>query len=329
MKVSGERKAAEYGRNQVWRCLLAAMILVIVLAGCGAESTPATEPVSSNFNTGGETETVPLAEPVMPDFSQKPGKEAQYVHSHPIGTVVRYDLNGDGIGEDIMVDAHEYDEGTLTIGNATVKIWSESPTGYFTVLNVDDADNTLLVGLSDYGPSDDPATVFYFYDGNGIEEIGYITDVVGQNIYNYDGVICHGNGTISAQKRWYVLGTWNTVGLYQVNETGVTDITDFYPCLDWNGNPSVWEVTAKVDLFMYERNEFLEDEVTVPAGTVVGMSGLKRGEHDDAFWVAFEVETTDKTLWLPVERIDWISYVHTGIGFINSEEAFDGFFYAG
>ena len=58
------------------------------------------------------------------------------------------------------------------------------------------------------------------------------------------------------------------------------------------------------------------------------MMGLRRGAHEDAFWVAFDVEAMGE-LWVSVERIDWESFVHTGIGFISSEQAFDGFFYAG
>lgn len=312
-RVRRGKKATECAKKQSWICLLAVMIMLVVLAGCGSESAPSTEPV-------------------IADFSEKPGQEVQYIHSHPVGTVVRYDLNGDGLGEDITVDTHEYDEGKLTIGSSTVEIWSEIPTGYFTVLNVDSSRDTLLVGISDYGPSDDPVTVFYSYDGNCIREIGFLSDIIGQNVYDYDGAICHGDGTITAKRRWDVLGSWNTVGLYEVNETGITDITDFYPYIDWDGNPSAWEVTAKVDLLMYELGESTSDEVdvvTVPAGTVVSMTGLQRAQHDNGFWVAFDVKAMDKTLWMTVERIDWISFVHTGIGFVNSEEAFEGFFYAG
>ena len=184
------------------------------------------------------------------------------------------------------------------------------------------------MGISDYGPSDDFETVFYAYDGNQITEVGYVSDVIGQNDYDYPGAICYGDGTITAKRRWDVLGSWNTVGLYEVNETGVKDITSFYPFVDWDGNLSTWKVTAKVDIIMNDNNDFESNIITVPAGTVMNMLGLQRGPHEDAFWVAFDVEGIGK-LWMIVERIDWESYVHTGIGFVSSEQAFDGFFYAG
>ena len=72
----------------------------------------------------------------------------------------------------------------------------------------------------------------------------------------------------------------------------------------------------------------METLLTVPAGTVMRMIGLQTTESEYSFWVAFEVNKLG-TRWVPVEIIEWESYVHTGIGFINSQQAFDGFFYAG
>ena len=263
-----------------------------------------------------------------PDYSAKPDEKTGYIHSHPAGTVVRYDLNGDEIGEDITLTTHEYEAGKLTVGDASVEIWSATPTGYFTVLNVDPARNVLLVGVSDYGPSDDFQTVFYSYDGKRIVEAGYIHDVIGQNVYGYTGATCNGDGTVTAKRRWDVLGSWNTVGTYRVNENGVADVTEFYPFVDWDGNLSTWEVTAKVDIIMYGPQQFDDTVVTVPAGTVMDMTGLQRGPNENSFWVEFEVDGLGK-LWLITERIEWESFVHTGIGFVSSEQAFDGFFYAG
>lgn len=299
------------------------VVFVVFLTGCG------TSEVSFDVPSAVPSDEV-TTEPIIQDFNEKPGQQNRYVSSYPVGTTVRYDLNGDGIGEDVTVVTHEYEAGQLTIGEASVEIWSCTPTGYFTVVNVDDAANRLLVGISDYGPSDDPETLFYAYDGTSIEEIGYLSDILGQNIYDLDGAICHGDGTVTARKRWDVLGTWNSVGLYQVNETDIVDITDFYPYIDWDGNVTAWEVTSKVDLLMYDRSR--PDDalaVTVPAGTDLAMTGLERGEGDELYWVTFEVESMDKILGIAVERIDWYTCVYTGDEFLVSEEAFDGFFYAG
>ena len=305
-------------------CVAVAILLIAMIAGCADADLPVAEPIVTKPIVTEPTVTVAI----VSDYCEKPGQEDGYIHSHPVGTTVRYDLNGDGIGEDITVNTHEYEAGKLTIGNASVEIWSATPTGYFTVLNVDVSLDTLLVGISDYGPSDDPETLFYAYDGTSIREIGYLTDIFGQNVFEHNSAVCHGDGTVTARKRWDVLGTWNSVGLYEVSESGIKDITDFYPYVDWEGNFTAWEVTSKVDLPMYDLNG-PDAAVTVPAGTEMAMTGLRRGDEDNLYWVTFEVESVGKTLGMTVERIDWYTCVYTGDGFVTSEEAFDGFFYAG
>ena len=299
-----------------------AIVLAVFLAGCGVSEMlfDASSAVTSIES---------ITEPIVHDFNEKPGRQMQYMASYPVGTTVRYDLNGDGIGEDITVMTNEYEPGRLTIGDSVVEVDSWTPAGYFTVLNVDDSANRLLVGISDYGPSDDPVTLFYAYDGTSIREIGYLTDIFGQNVYGHDSAVCHGDGTVTAGKRWDVLGTWNSVGLYEVSENGIRDITDFYPYVDWDGNLGAWEVTSKVDLLMYDLDRPGDAGVIVPAGTGLAMTGLQRGEVDNLYWVTFEAGSMGKTLGMTVERIDWYTCVYTGNAFIVSEEAFDGFFYAG
>ena len=298
------------------------MVVAVFLAGCGASTELFDEPSDA---TSGEVTT----EPIVHDFNEKPGQEIGYVASYPVGTTVRYDLNGDGIGEDITVVTNEYEPGRLTIGDSFVEIDSWTPTGYFTVLNVDDSVNRLLVGISDYGPSDDPETFFYAYDGASIREIGYLTDIFGQNVYGHEGAVCHGDGTVTAGKRWDVLGTWGSAGLYEVSENGIKDITEFYPYVDWDGNFGGWKVTSKVNLLMYDPSRPDDAGVIVPAGTSMAMTGLQRGDGDTSYWVTFEVESMGKTLGMTVERIDWYTCVYTGDEFVVSEDAFDGFFYAG
>lgn len=302
----------------VWLC---ASLLAVFMAGCGvvAERSDAPPAVTS---------CDVITEPVVHDFCEKPGSETQFVASYPVGTTVRYDLNGDGIGEDISVRTHEFEAGRLTIGDVFLEIWSCTPTGYFTVVNVDNSDDRLLVGISDYGASDDPETVFYAYDGMHVREIGYLSDILGRNVYGYEGAVCHGDGTVTARKRWDVLGTWNTVGLYRVKENEIEDITSFYPFVDWEGNESAWGVTAKCGIVMYEEEDS-ETTMMIPGGSPLNMMGLRRGVDDHTFWVLFEAPEQGKKLWLKIERIEWPSCLETDRGFVSSEEAFDGFFYAG
>ena len=288
-------KTSKSLQKKIRRILCAAMVmaLVAVLAGCGGAAPSAKEPA-------------------VLDYIVKPGKADQYIHSHPVGTTVRYDLNGDGKGEDISVFTHEYEEGKLMIGSASLDFWSESPTGYFSILNVNDSRDALLVGISDYGPSDDPVTYFYAYDGTSIREVGYLTDIFGKTTYGRCDSVCHGNGTVTAGKRWDVLGTWNSEGLYEISEYGIQDITEFYPYIDWDGNQGGWEVTTKVNLLMYDPNRAEDTGTTIPAGTKMAMTGLKKGAQSDVYWVIFDVKPMGKTLGITVQRIDWYTCVYTG-----------------
>lgn len=298
------------------KCIICLAVATLMLfAGCsGFKATETERPTETADN---------------PDFSRKPGQEERYVHSHPVGTTVRYDLNGDGIGENITVNAHEYEPGKLSIGNATAEFWSATPTGYFTILNPNGARNMLLVGVSDYGPSDDNQTTLYAYDGKTIIEVGFFDDIIGKNVYDHKGAVCHGDGTITARTRLDVLGTWNATCCYYVNETGVWDITDFYQYEDWDGNQTGWEVTAKVGLIMYEDRDEPDNRTVVPAGTSMRMTGICNGNSSDVHWAAFLVGTEGRTLWLSTEKVDWYTCVQTEKGLLASEEAFDGFYYAG
>lgn len=263
------------------------------------------------------------------DFSRKPDESEGFLHSHPMGTTVRYDLNGDGIGENITVTAQEYAEGRVTVGKAEIKFQAACPTGYYSVLNVDQSGKTLLIAVSDYGMSDDYITVLYAYDGEKITEIGYFEDIIGQNTWDISFAICHGDGTISARKRFDVLGTWNAMARYRADGKSLKDITELYRYVSWEGKQDGWDVTAKTDIVMYEDIRNPETELMVPAGTSLSMIGIKKSGTEGMYLVRFDVDAMGITLWMTAEMADWMTYVPSGNGLIISEEAFDGFFYAG
>lgn len=297
------------------------VVIALLFAGCGAEETESPVPIVTEQETQLPTETE--------SNEQRPGAEDGFVHSYPLGTTVSYDLNGDGTDEDITVNAQEYADGWLTIGSASMKFDTISPTGYFTVINVNQAQKFLLIGISDYGFSDDDMTVLYAYDGAQIAEVGFFEDILGENSYDRAGATCHGDGTISARNRMDVLGTWTAMGLYRMGEAGLEDQTELYRRMDWEDRITGWEVTTKTDLIMYAGSAKTSNQVTVPAETMVRMIGVKRGQKEDTHWAYFEVDSLNADLWLLTEEIDWQTFVCNGEDLLDSEEAFEGFFYAG
>ena len=302
-------------------------VIALLFAGCEATDPTGTKETESAVPTVTQQATQLPTE--KEDNEQKPGKEEGFVHSYPLGTTVAYDLNGDGIDEDITVDAQEYADGQLTIGNTSTEFEAINPTGYFTVINVDQAQKILLIGISDYGFSDDDMTVLYAYDGTEIAEVGFFEDVLGKNSYDRPGATCHGDGTISARVRMDVLGTWMGMGLYRMGEAGLEDHTELYRRMDWEGRITGWEVTTNAELVMYTDSAQTGERVVVPAGTMVRMIGVKKGQKENTHWACFEVDSLGANLWLLTEEIDWQTYVQTDDGLISSEEIFEGFFYAG
>ena len=324
------------------------MMIALLLAGCGAADPATTKEIDSQVSDiiqqpteqqliePMQAESTPaepmLAEPMpteMMDNTNRPGEEDGFVYSYPLGTTVSYDLNGDGIDEEITVKAQEYDEGLLTVGNVSLKFDAISPCGYYTVVNVDPAQKILLVGISDYGFSDDDMTVLYAYDGSEIAEVGFFEDILGENSYERTGAICHGDGTISARIRMDVLGTWSAWGLYRLGEAGLEDCTDLYHYTDWEGKDTGWEVTTKMELAMYTDSVQTSEQITVPAETMVRMTVAKRGQWENTHWVCFEVDALNAELWLLTEEIEWVTYVCDGEELLDSEEVFSGFGYAG
>lgn len=303
------------------------IMIALLFAGCGASNTAGVKETESQVPTMTQQATQMPTE--IQNDQHKPGKEDGFVHSYPLGTTVSYDLNGDGIDEDITVDAQECAEGQLTIGNISMKFDAISPTGYFTVINVDQAQKILLVGISDYGFSDDDMTVLYAYDGAQIGEIGFFEDILGKNSYDRSGATCHGDGTISARVRMDILGTWMAMGLYRMGEAGLEDHTELYRRIDWEGRIAGWEVTTKTELIMYADSAQTSKQITVPAQTTVRMTGVKRGPKENTHWACFEVDSLNADLWLLTEEIDWQTYVCNGEKLMDSEDVFDGFFYAG
>ena len=279
--------------------------------------------ISSKYLTDEEPETEGV------DFSLKPGAQEGFVHSHPLGTTVRYDLNGDGSGESITVTAQECAEGKVMVGKTEITFYAVCPTGYYSILNVDQSGKTLLIAVSDYGMSNDYITVLYAYDGEKITEVGYFEDIIGQNTWDISFAICHGDGTVTARKRFDVLGTWSAMTQYRMDGKSLKDITELYRYVSWEGQCDGWGVTTKTDIVMYEDIQNPETELLVPAVTLLSMIGIKKSDTDGMYLVRFDADAMGKTLWMTAEVADWMTYVPGGNGLILSEEAFDGFYYAG
>lgn len=272
-----------------------------------------------------------------------PNEESGYCHSYPLGDSVCYDLNGDGVFEEITVsspdDEYGFDEITIDIAstNCGLNITAsknelmtslENATGYFTILNVDTSKKRLFLGISEYGPSDDAGTYLYSYDNMEIKEIGYFDDILGKNSWEYDSAICNGDGTISITTRSDILGTWGAKATISVDNSTITDITDFYTFADFYEYSIGRSFTTKCDVIMYNNKEDLDSQVIIPAGTIVYMTGHQHPEEEQT-WVAFKRNEFEDAMWLCLHTMDWPNSIETSEGLIDEFSALDGIYYAG
>ena len=299
-------------------CILA--VIAVVFSGCGAKGMGELPTIPP---TCGEIPADAEALPVKPvDYQIAPGSKENYVCFYPLGTTVRYDLNGDGVGDDITLTAQQDIGGVLAIGNAAVEFEGFSPTDTFAVVNVHGDGSRLLVAYSDYGMSDDYFTVLYSYDGNGITEIGYFGDLM-------ENARFRGDGTFTAGKVMNVLGSWWAETDYRINGNSVEESSGYYRYVGWERNGTGWDVTTKVDLIMCEEIENYDTKRIVPAGTKLSMTGMLKASDNYSYWTCFATESGEEYLWMIAELADWMTYVPAAHDIIISEEAFDGFFYAG
>ena len=58
------------------------------------------------------------------------------------------------------------------------------------------------------------------------------------------------------------------------------------------------------------------------------MTGMKKDSCENTYWACFKT-SSGNSFWLLSEVVDWVTYVPGENDIITSEEAFDGFYYAG
>lgn len=258
-----------------------------------------------------------------------PSSESGYSHSYRLGMPSYYDLDGDSTYEKVSVTEHDCVT-IIKINDTPYEFdayWAY-PTGYYSIINVDSSEDGLLIAVSDYGTSDDPMTFLYEWTGSNVVEVGVFDDLLGKNELNWSVAICNGDGTISITTRSDILGTWGAKATISVDNSTITDITDFYTFADFYEYSIGRSFTTKCDVIMYNNKEDLDSQVIVPAGTIVYMTGHQHPEEEQT-WVAFKLNEFEDTMWLCLYTMDWPNSIETSEGLIDEFSALDGIYYAG
>lgn len=129
-----------------------------------------------------------------------------------LGSDYMLDLNQDGDkdGLHITVTKTEYqDTYTLTVGSESLTDKGENVKEDLYGVSLNGKD--ILVMVYEYGPSDDPLTTFFRYDGNTLKNIGQIATYP-ENMKVENGEIktktrCNIMGTAAIQTNWAVNGS--------------------------------------------------------------------------------------------------------------------------
>jgi hypothetical protein len=121
------------------------------------------------------------------------------------------DLDGDGLGDTVRVVflgtsrywmsggwAHRFDRYRVIVGSQSIQGGGEGLDTTFSIVDVDSADGRLEIVLTEEGPSEDPQTHIYGFDGDSLRYLGTVGDA---------GIRFDGSGSFVISQRMRVLHT--------------------------------------------------------------------------------------------------------------------------
>ena len=304
--------------------LAVSLSLCLTMAACG-ESAPKT----TSAPTPGATEVVetptPTAEPTEEsDVSFKPIIAAS-------GESVTIDLDGDGADDTVCWSAKLKDDGSweydksLTVNGTDVAstledmgYYCESVMDYWAVVDIDTSDSFKEIAIFDDGPSSDPNSIFFRYEGGALTMLGRVYgmwEIDGEKLY------FPGDGTVESWCRlgnlqtWYAPCKWvyDTAADYgRFRCEPLSDDGLYYP----TGSQTV---TALMDIVLYTDADEASKTSSIATDTQFTILATDGGE-----WVL--VELSDLTRgWLHV--VDGFK-VETTSGSVCGADAIDGLIYA-
>ena len=243
-------------------------------------------------------------------------QEEQEVHMD--SQIVKYaDLNEDKVDEKIILtlkssETYKY---SLEIGDAKIDVRGNNIEPDFNIVDIDYKDGIKEIAISEYGPSNDEATRFYYYNGEKIINIGYISGFYGPMHQYGEGMVgdmkIEGMGKVITKTRGEILHTW-----FYEDEYG---LSKHHYLL--NKKKTLYEMDAKVTVLKeIELQKSPEDETKVlkllPDEEVI------ISYTDNHEWCM--VQTTDgQEGWFAVDGFDTIRELN-----LPATEVFSGLNYA-
>jgi len=308
--------------------ILLCLALSLSLCACGGKDVQPAAPTAYPDQTA-----EPLSSPVpdeapmeTPAASEAPA-ETEFPIAVPMGESYSLDLNGDDLPETICV-SHQENVGNINTVTVTVNgidcsaalydnFWLDYPEdSCWFLTDVYSADTLLEISVEDWGPSDDPHTMFLRYDGSGLYPFGEVPGMIGYN-GNTGDISFEADGFVHTTCfRLSVLQTWFAEADYEI---GNMEWLTLVPRELYEANFPT-PVTLKTDLLGYNGKD--GDAFPIAAG--VEMTVLAT---DDAEWLYCESEAEDWALWFHLNP-ERSFEIETPDGFAAAWDALDGLLFA-
>lgn len=212
------------------------------------------------------------------------------------GMTYEYDLDGDNTLEEINyrrvpnpIDPYEtypelriddivYDADALS--DLGIYMCSESD-GKWYLVDLDESDSYKEIAIFDYGPSDDPVTYFLRYDSTGLFCCGAIYDNPQSSSF-----IVHGDRTVSAMQRLFILQTWYANTLWTLSEQSILEETKpewYYPQLFFRN--AYCRNYLMRDVQLYELPDVHSNAVSLKQGEEIYLTAT-----DDDHWIQVKTD---------------------------------------
>lgn len=243
------------------------------------------------------------------------------------GSIFRVaDIDGDGFDEKIVLDPQlsgavlSSSSYSLRVGEARLIVddpMSENYNPEFSIVDLDTTDNFMEVAVSAKGPSEDPNTAFYHYDGKSLKSMGTLPGYYGVDVDGWEGKVhFSGDGSVWTEATSGFIQTWSHEVLYRLSKDFMLEKAEgvLYPMEA--------EVVLRKDLRLLEEMGGTVYGITLRAGEKVVLTG-----SDDREWCLVE-NAAGETGWFAVDGYGTGEQTVRETG-LPVEEMFEGLFSAG
>jgi hypothetical protein len=259
-----------------------------------------------NFNTNDLSDIEKYNANLIKSYENQPNDTQQGTTSiisiYKADVAVSIDLNGDGTKEKVV---YKPNKSQLTVNNGSISFIFDSPVEKFAIVDIDVKDNLKEIVISDYGPSDDYISFYYYFDGSKIVKMGET-----QGLFN-SGIKFNGAGKITAETRGAILQTWFFDKSFKLSSNH--KIVKIPQALYTTNH----DITFKMPLSLYKNKGDSSPSISVKSGQKAKIIAT-----DDKAWCLIKTSSGIKG-WIEVDSFNVIR--NNGL---QAGEVFDGLCFA-